>query len=126
MAQFSEGTKTLIRANLGYSNVDTLGDDTISVTLLNDILARDYDVSFINEVQAQLTKIANIDLELDNLVSSSKIKKADVVEFNVVDGASYVYKRGSSVVKYLASLIGIKPLYNRFMGGNSVSKLVGY
>ena len=79
MAQFSTLQKTLIKANLGYANLDTLGEYSTSLALLNNILDRDFDASFITEVQAQLTKINTVETELDNLVTSSKISKADVV-----------------------------------------------
>jgi hypothetical protein len=121
---FTELQKTLIKASLGYSNLDSLGEQSTSVILLNNFLARDFDVSFINEVQAQLTKLGLIEAELDSIISSSKISKADVVEFNVKDGASFVYTRGSSIVKYLGALCGVKVQYNKYnSNSNSVSKL---
>jgi hypothetical protein len=124
MAQFTDTQKTLIKANLGYSNLDSLGEQSTSVIILNNFLNREFDVSFINEVQSQLTKLGLIETELDNIISSSKISKADVVEFNVKDGASYVYTRGSNLVKYLGALCGVKVQYNKYNADSkSVSKL---
>jgi hypothetical protein len=95
--------------------------------LLNNILDRDFDASFITEVQAQLTKINTVETELDNLVTSSKISKADVVEFNISGGSNFIYNRGSSLVQYLGRLIGVEALYNKYsQTSNKVSKMMGY
>ena len=127
MAQFSTLQKTLIKANLGYANLETLGEYSTSLALLNNILDRDFDASFITEVQAQLTKINTVETELDNLVTSSKISKADVVEFNISGGSNFIYNRGSSLVQYLGRLIGVEALYNKYsQTSNKVSKMMGY
>ncbi len=119
MATFTDTQKTSIRAYLGYANLDALGQNTLSVTSLNDRLNFDYSSSFISHVNQVLFDLASVDTEKRNSLSKTHLVKADVIEFNYGQKMKTLDQLGSQYVKDLASLIGVPILYNKYSGGGS-------
>jgi hypothetical protein len=126
MANFSETQKTKIRGYLGYTQSNALGSLTIQEQNLNDYLGRDFDTSYITEIQTILTSLDTVNTNITTLLASANIIQADVVKFDNTSGVSNLNERGAKLVRKLASLVGVKVLFNEFKNSTSVSTFVGY
>ena len=126
MATFSETQKTKIRGYLGYTQSNALGSLSMQEQTLNDYLGRNFDSSYITEVQTVITSLDSVNTSITSLLASANIIQADVVKFDNTSGVANLNERGSKLVKKLASLIGVRVLFNEFKSSTSVSTLVGY
>lgn len=126
MATFTEAQKTKIRGYLGYTQSNALGSLSMREQTLNDYLGRDFDASYITEVQTALTSLDNVNTSITSLLASANIIQADVVKFDNTSGVANLNERGSKLVKKLGSLIGVTVLFNEFKSSTSVSTMVGY
>lgn len=119
MANFSQAQKVTIRRLLGYSNQDALGINTQSITYLNDVLDRDYDQEFIDQVQTILSSIDNWETSLTTAINSSHITRADVIEFDYSNRVSQIEARGSASLRELAQILGVHLNYDKFSSGST-------
>jgi hypothetical protein len=122
MANFTETQKTQVRRLLGYSNVDAMGTQSISVTTLNTRLAQDYDVSFIDAVQLLITNIEEIEAQQKAAIAKSRIVKADVITFDYGSQTRLLTQQGNAYIQELSALIGVGILFNKFSAGAGVSQ----